>query len=46
MQKIRTKQAEDNYNLRQYNFLAGRLKTAPLACRWEYWIQSQKQSSR
>ena len=43
---IRTKEAEENLSLHQYNFLAGSRKTVPLACRSEDWIEIPKQSSR
>jgi hypothetical protein len=46
MQYIRTKQAEEECSLHQYNFLAGSLKTVPLACRSEDWVNIPKQSSR
>ena len=39
MQNVQTKQAEENWNLHQYNFLADSRKTVPLACRSENWIQ-------
>jgi len=39
MKYIRTKQAEENWSLRQYNFLAGSRKTFPLACRSEDLIK-------
>jgi len=46
MQNIRTKQAEENWSLHQYNFLAGSCKTVPLACRSKDWIKIRKLSSR
>ena len=46
VQYIRTKQAEENWSLHQYNFLAGSRKTAPLACRSEDCINIPTQSSR
>ena len=46
MQYIRTKQAEENWNLHLYNFLAGRRKTVPLACRSEDWIKTPTPSCR
>ena len=39
-------QAEENWSLHQYNFLADSRKTVPLACRSEDWIKIQTQSSR
>jgi len=38
MQNIRTKQAEENWSLLQYSFLAGSRKIVPLACRSKGWI--------
>ena len=46
MQYIRTKQAEENWSLHQYNFLAGSRKTVPLDCRWEDRIKIPTQKSR
>jgi len=39
-------QAEENWSLHQYNFLADSRKTVPLACRSEDWIKIPKQRSR
>ena len=46
MQYIRTKEAEENWSLHQYIFLAGSRKTVPLACRSGDWIKIPMQSSR
>ena len=46
MQNIRTKQSEEKGSLHQYNYLAGRRKTVPLACRSGDWIESPTQSIR
>ena len=44
MQYILTKQAEEKWSLRQYNFLADSRKTVPIACRSEEWIKFQRKS--
>ena len=46
MQYIRTKQAEENWSMHQYNFVAGSLKTVPLVCRLEDSIKIPTQLSR
>ena len=45
MQYIRTKQAEENWSLRQYNFLAGSRKTVPLANHSKDWTKIPTKSS-
>ena len=44
MQYIRTKQAEENWSLHKYNFLAVIRKTVPHACRSEDWIKIPTQT--
>ena len=46
MHYIRTKQAEEEWSLHQYNFIAGSRKTVPLACRSEDRIKIPTQNSR
>ena len=46
MKYIRTKQAEKNWSLHQYKFVAGSGKTVPHVCRSEDWIKIATQISR
>jgi len=46
LQNIRTKQAEEKWSLRKYNFLAGSRKTVPLSCHLEHWIKIPTHNGR